>query len=117
MGVLQGGLIMAAKGSASKEAIKNKILSTFPNSFTLNGEKEIRIPMIEDGAEVQIKVVLTCAKTNVNPGDDVALPGENTGSPVVGAAAMPASVAPQVVEPTAEEKKNLSNLLATLGMA
>lgn len=115
MGVLQGGLIMAAKGSASKEAIKNKILSTFPNSFTLNGEKEIRIPMIEDGAEVQIKVVLTCAKTNVNPGDDVALPGATTAAqPVL----MPATASPipQIVEPTAEEKANLSELLKTLGM-
>ena len=107
---------MAAKGAVSKDVITKKILSTFPNSFTLNGEKEIRIPMIEDGAEVQIKVVLTCAKTNVNPGDDVALPGENVSSPIIGAAAMPATAAPTVVEPTAEEKANLSKLLATLGM-
>ena len=106
---------MAAKGAISKDVITKKILDTFVGSFI--NEKEIRIPMIEDGVEVQIKVVLTCAKTNVNPGDDVALPGENTSSPVLGAAAMPASAAPQVVEPTAEEKKNLSNLLATLGMA
>lgn len=112
---MKGESHMAAKGAISKDVITKKILDTFVGSFI--NEKEIRIPMIEDGVEVQIKVVLTCAKTNVNPGDDVALPGENTSSPVLGAAAMPASAAPQVVEPTAEEKKNLSNLLATLGMA
>jgi hypothetical protein len=103
-----------AKGAESKNKITQKILETFAGSFI--NDKEIRIPMVEDGAEVQIKVVLTCAKTNVNPGDDVALPGENVSSPVVGAAAMPATAAPTVVEPTAEEKANLSKLLATLGM-
>lgn len=104
-----------AKGAESKNKITQKILETFAGSFI--NDKEIRIPMIEDGAEVQIKVVLTCAKTNVNPGDDVALPGENVSSPIVGAAAMPAATAaPTVVEPTAEEKANLSKLLATLGM-
>lgn len=112
---MKGESHMAAKGAVSKDVITKKILDTFAGSFI--HEKEIRIPMIEDGAEVQIKVVLTCAKTNVNPGDDVALPGENTGSPVVGTAAMPASAAPQIVEPTEEEKKNLSNLLVALGMA
>lgn len=105
---------MAAKGSVSKNIITNKILETFAGSFI--NDKEIRIPMIEDGAEVQIKVVLTCAKTNVNPGDDVALPGADTAAqPVMATVATPATA--QVVEPTEEEKKNLSQLLATLGMA
>lgn len=107
---------MATKGSVSKETIKNKILSIFPNSFTLNGEKEIRIPMVEDGAEVQIKVVLTCAKTNVNPGDDVALPGANATQPAVVGLTASGSVVGQVVEPTAEEKAKLSQLLQSLGI-
>lgn len=105
---------MAAKGAVSKEIITKKILDTFAGSFI--NDKEIRIPMIEDGAEVQIKVVLTCAKTNVNPGDDVALPGENVSTPVLGGAAMPATAARQVVEPTAEEKAKLSQLLQSLGI-
>ena len=45
---------MAAKGSISKEIIVQKILDTFDGAFKF--DKEIRIPMIEDGAEVQIKV-------------------------------------------------------------
>lgn len=105
---------MAAKGAVSKDIITKQILDTFAGSFI--NDKEIRIPMIEDGAEVQIKVVLTCAKTNVNPGDDVALPGETSvHTPVVGITST-GNDTRQVVEPTAEEKAKLSQLLQTLGL-
>lgn len=105
---------MAAKGAVSKEVITKKILDTFAGSFI--NDKEIRIPMIEDGAEVQIKVVLTCAKTNVNPGDDVALPGANATQPAVVGLTASGSVVGQIVEPTAEEKAKLSQLLQSLGI-
>ena len=54
---------MAARGAWSKEQVWNKILETFPGSFV--NEKEIRIPMIENGDRIEIKVTLTAAKTNV----------------------------------------------------
>ena len=53
---------MAARGAWSKEQVWNKILETFPGSFV--NEKEIRIPMIENGDRIEIKVTLTAAKTN-----------------------------------------------------
>lgn len=52
------------KGSLAKEQITKKILETFENSFIYN-DKEIRIPWIEDGQEVQIKFSLVCAKENI----------------------------------------------------
>ena len=52
-----------AKGAQAKEVITEKILATFPNSFKY--DKEIRVPIEENGEEVQIKITLTCAKTNV----------------------------------------------------
>ena len=39
---------MAAKGSQSKEIITQKILEVFAGAFV--NDKEIRIPMLEDGA-------------------------------------------------------------------
>ena len=54
---------MALKGSVSKEIVMQKILETFEGSFQY--EKEIRIPMEEDGNQIQLKCVLTCAKTNL----------------------------------------------------
>lgn len=59
-----------AKGAFAKENITEQILKTFEGSF-LNG-KEIRIPFIEEGNLVQIKVALTCAKDNIpNPNEGV----------------------------------------------
>lgn len=53
-----------ARGNASKEIITDVIMRVFPNAF-MNG-KEIRIPLSEDGEEVQVKVTLTAAKENVS---------------------------------------------------
>ncbi len=51
------------KGQIAKEEIKKKILEVFEGSFTY--DKEIRIPVVENGETVEIKVALTCAKVNV----------------------------------------------------
>ena len=100
---------MAVKGSIAKQEVMAKILEIFPNAFQY--DKEIRVPMIENGEEVQIKVTLTAAKVNVTNGADTALPGDfpaPTNTPVT-----PERTAP--VEPTAQEKQNVANLLAHLG--
>ena len=103
---------MAAKGSISKEIIVQKILDTFEGAFKF--DKEIRIPMIEDGAEVQIKVTLTCAKTNVESGMDTAIPGATT--------ATTATPTPKVIdthgvaEVTEEEKQNVLKAMKALGL-
>lgn len=96
---------MAAKGTIAKENITNQILSTFNGSFIYG--KEIRIPYVENGTLVQIKVALTCAKENVDAGADTALPGETT-------AATPASDG--VAEITAQEKSEVNDLISKLGL-
>lgn len=101
-----------AKGTQSKLTITKKILQMFDGAFEYNGGKEIRIPMAEDGQDIQIKVALTCAKDNVEPGDDVALPGEK--SEITNVVAAPAEV--KHVKPTAEEKQNVSDMLRSLGL-
>lgn len=59
---------MAAKGTSSKELIINKLKEIFPDAFIVDG-KELRIPLIEEGQEVQIKIALTCAKDNIPHGN------------------------------------------------
>jgi hypothetical protein len=49
-----------ARGSESKENITKKLLETFCGSF-VNG-KEIRVPMVENGEVIEIKITLTAAK-------------------------------------------------------
>lgn len=91
-----------AKGTQAKAEITEKILQAFPSSFI--NDKEIRIPVKEDGADIQIKVILTAAK-------DLILQGETVAKEDVIVAE-----APTVAEVTEEEKKNVSKLLASLGL-
>lgn len=116
-----------AKGQVSKAQITNKLLEIFDGAFLYNDGKEIRIPMIEDGNEVQIKVALTCAKDNVTPGADNALPGsvaaqpkaDNTvytfGNTMTATVTENKEIKP-IVEPTAEERANVKSLLEALGL-
>lgn len=101
-----------AKGAEAKQIISKKILDTFEGSFLYNDGKEIRIPVMEQGVEVQIKVALTCAKENVECGSDTATPGNFP---------MPSSAAPtpartEPVAPTNDEKMAVSEMLKALGL-
>lgn len=92
-----------AKGSESKEIFYKKILETFDGAFLYNGNKEIRIPMVEDGNLIQLKVSVVCAKENVIE--------QNAGTEVKG------SIEPKVAaDITEEEKTEVVNLIEKLGL-
>ena len=103
---------MAARGSESKNIITAKLLETFAGSFIY--DKNIIIPMVENGESLQIKIALTCAKTNVESGMDTAIPGAT--------AATTATPTPKVMdthgvaEVTEEEKQNVLKAMAALGL-
>ena len=92
-----------AKGSIAKEEITKKILEVFDGAFI--NEKEIRIPWVENGEIVQIKVALTCAKVNIEGGAGVA--------PVQQATSIPA---PEDRKITETEKQEVNNLIEKLGL-
>ena len=100
-----------AKGAVSKTKATEMILKAFPGSFTY--DKEIRIPFVEDGEEIQLKCVLTCAKVNVEPNGDVAIPGEVSADINFGESEFTEE---KIVEPTQEEKDNVKKLMATFGL-
>lgn len=102
---------MALKGTILKKEITDKILETFEGSFLYNDGKEIRIPGLEDGQELQVKVALTCAKTNVTPNGENALPGED----IVTEAPM-SNVSQASAEVTQEEKDNIKKMMEVLGL-
>lgn len=89
-----------AKGAEAKETITAKLLETFAGAFKY--DKEIRIPIMENGEMLQIKCVLTCAKTNVDNGEDTAVPGAVTQTTSATPKATPSGF---MNEPTAEEKE------------
>lgn len=93
-----------ARGSESKQKVIDKIKEIYPDAFIYG--KELRIPMEEDSMRVEIKVALTCAKTNVGgDGDSVESQGE-VSAPVNAPAAAP----------TEQEKQNIADLMSRLGL-
>lgn len=97
-----------ARGAQSKEDAIQKILNLFPNSFIY--DKEIRIPYVEEGENIQLKCTLTCAKVNVGENDDVAIPGETIQEDVV------TNAESTISTPTQEEKDNVKKLLESFGL-
>ena len=104
---------MAAKGSIAKVDIFKKILDTFNGSF-MNGEKELRIPWMENGEQLEIKVTLTAAKdilgdlgakSQVNP---THMEPVNTSTP------MSTQTVNAPSEPTEEEKERIAKLVAAM---
>ena len=100
-----------AKGQEEKLIVINKIKEVFPEAFEY--DKTIRIPI----GDVQIKVALTCAKDNVEPGGDAAVPGVKATKVTITEGAEPVfEDVSAAVEPSAEELNAVSNLMESLGL-
>ena len=99
-----------ARGTESKNIITAKLLETFAGSFIY--DKNIIIPMVENGESLQIKIALTCIKTNVSaedstpaefkaaPASDNELNFEDTPAP-----------SPATINTTPEERANIARLV------
>ena len=103
-----------ARGTESKSYITKKLLETFEGSFLYNDGKEIRIPLKEDGEIVQIKVTLTCAKTNVSTEDSTPVEFKTTSaanaSNELNFEDTPAP-SPAEINTTPEERANIARLV------
>lgn len=106
-----------AKGSESKSIFYAKILETFEGSFMYNDGKEIRIPFKEDGKDIQLKIVATCAKDNVEPGGDTAVPGVKATKVTIAEGAEPVfEDVSKTIEPSQSELDAVNNLMSQLGL-
>ena len=102
---------MAARGSESKNIITAKLLETFAGSFIY--DKNIIIPMVENGESLQIKIALTCIKTNVSTEDST--PAEFKTTPAadneLNFEDSQISPTPATVNATPEERANIARLV------
>ena len=107
---------MAAKGVIGKAFVTEEILKAFENAF-VNG-KEIRIPVTEDGNDLQIKVTLTAAKDMVEPGAAEAIPGAKPvkASKVDFTESTTVETKASKIEATEDEKNAISDLMSSLGL-
>lgn len=103
---------MAAKGTESKNIIFKKLQDIYPEAFWEDQGKILRIPLDENGSRVEIKVSLTAAKSNLK--DSEVKSAFSAESPLNNAT--PTEKAKEMLEPTAEEKENISKLIASLGL-
>ena len=100
-----------ARGQEEKLIVINKIKEVFPEAFEY--DKTIRIPI----GDVQIKVSLTAAKDNVEPGGDVAVPGVKATKVTIAEGAEPVfEDVSKTIEPSQSELDAVNNLMSQLGL-
>ena len=100
-----------ARGQEEKLIVINKIKEVFPEAFEY--DKTIRIPI----GDVQIKVTLTAAKDNVEPGEDVAVPGVKATKVTIAEGAEPVfEDVSKTIEPSQSELDAVNNLMSQLGL-
>ena len=100
-----------AKGAEEKQIVIDKIKEVFPEAFEY--DKVIRIPI----GDVQIKVALTCAKDNVEPGGDTEVPGVKATKVTIAEGAEPVfEDVSATIEPSQSELDAVSNLMSQLGL-
>ena len=100
-----------ARGQEEKLIVINKIKEVFPEAFEY--DKTIRIPI----GDVQIKVTLTAAKDNVEPGGDAAVPGVKATKVTIADGAEPVfEDVSKTIEPSQSELDAVSNLMTQLGL-
>ena len=94
-----------ARGATSKDKLFSDIQNLYPNSFW--DGKILRVPFVEDGETVEIKVTLTAAK-------DVL--GGASESVSVSEGSFPVVENNEPIEVTQEEKDNIKALMSELGL-
>ena len=100
-----------ARGQEEKLIVINKIKEVFPEAFEY--DKTIRIPI----GDVQIKVTLTAAKDNVEPGEDMAVPGVKATKVTIAEGAEPVfEDVSKTIEPSQSELDAVNNLMNQLGL-
>lgn len=101
-----------ARGAIAKQQVENRIRLEFGDDFVGSNGKELFVWGEENGERVQIKIALTCPKTEYN-GPDV-----SSGKPAPKAALdwSDNTTETPVTELTQEEKETVNNLLEKLGL-
>ena len=100
-----------ARGQEEKLIVINKIKEVFPEAFEY--DKTIRIPI----GDVQIKVALTAAKDNVEPGGDVAVPGVKATKVTIAEGAEPVfEDVSKTIQPSQSELDAVNSLMSQLGL-
>lgn len=89
------------RGSQAKQEILEKLKEVFPNSF-MEDAKILRIPWIENGEQLEVKIQMTAAKNIL-------------GSTQAGTSTTQAAINIEIAEPTKIEKAEVEAMIKLLG--
>lgn len=104
---------MAARGTLAKQQVENLIRTAFGDNFAGSDGKALYVWSEENGEKVQIKISLTCPKTEYN-GPDIATGNKSTAKAVLDWSGNTDET--PVTELTQDEKEIVNNLLEKLGL-
>lgn len=106
-----------AKGSVAKEGVIKQIASAFGSNFIGEYDKKVYVWANDGGEMVQIAISLTCPKNPIQVDTTVTTDAGDwdfSDNPKVNTTVAVANAAP--AEITEEEKDNIANLMAKLGL-
>ena len=104
-----------AKGAIAKENVAKKIAQAFGSDFVGEFDKKLYVWVDENGERVQIAIAMTCPKNPVGNIDYSAEPGNSLNFEDMSAAPV-AGGSNSAAEISEEEKKNIAELMARLGL-
>lgn len=109
-----------ARGSEAKKELTAKILEAFSAAFVCEDGKTIRIPMVENGEVIEIKVALTAAKDVVGQALQTAPTFVNATVTKPSGFGTPVSEVPfepDSLEPTEEEKQMVAKFMSAVKLS
>lgn len=103
-----------ARGSVAKEKVTNKIANAFGEDFIGEVNKKLYVWCDDGDTRVQICIALTCPKTMIDAPDKNFVPDNDWSDDNKGALREAPSLPAATI--TEDEKKNISDLMARLGL-
>lgn len=107
-------MIAMVRGATAKEKVESKIKEAFGTDYIGCFDKKIYIWADDGGERVQIALSMTCPKTLVGAVDLTAAAG--AGHDFSDPEVVVGPTTSQPAEVTAEEQKNIEDLIAALGL-
>ena len=104
-----------AKGNIAKDLVEKKIQAAFGADYVGTFDKKIYVTAMENGEKVQIAISLTCPKVPVMVDNTVQIGDYNFEDPTpsITTSATSTFTPAQITD---EERKNIADLMARLGL-
>lgn len=106
---------MAVKGALAKEAVTKKIAEAFGSDYIGESDKKLYVWGDENGEKIQIAISMTCPKVLFSGDSDQTGFNSSASNGEMNFDTITDDI-PKKVEISVDEKKNIENLMAKLGL-